>query len=123
MKQEERREICHKAKICLTCLSTVVTFSSTHLTDCQRKKDIRGGSTNEYCCMVNNCYARIGTCVIHKSDPTNAANIKKRRDQMSQRGWTMGMVTIMNTISTSNQTLCLVPSLSLASTHPSIGQL
>ena len=34
----------------------------------------------------------------HRKDPANAANIKKRRDQMNLRGWTMGMVTIMPNI-------------------------
>ena len=53
MEQREKRHMCYKAKICLTCLSTMVTYSPAHLTDCQRRKDIKGGTKDEYCCMVD----------------------------------------------------------------------
>ena len=91
MEQTERRSICYKANICLSCLSTKVTHSTAHLTDCQKKKDMKNGIKDEYCCMAPRCSASIWTCVYHKRDPVNAANIQKRRDQMNLMGWTMGM--------------------------------
>ena len=35
---------------------------------------------------------------MQNNDPTHTSNIKKRKDQMSQRGWPVGMVAIVPTI-------------------------
>ena len=89
MTQEEREKTCLAAKVCLSCLSPALTFSPSHLTDCNKRKEIKVEVRTKYFCQVNRC---IWTCVRHRSAPTNTGNIPKRKDQMAQRGWTMGMI-------------------------------
>ena len=103
MTMEERVQVGTAAKLCLSCISHTVTFSHTHLTECKRRKQAKSGDKSEYACQVDRCNFNICTCVRHKTDPAHASTLTKRKAQMTQRGLTVGMVTIMPTIPTNTQ--------------------
>ena len=103
MTMEERVQVGTAAKLCLSCISHTVTFSHTHLTECKRRKQAKSGDKSEYACQVDRCNFNICTCVRHKADPAHASTLTKRKAQMTQRGLTVGMVTIMPTIPTNTQ--------------------
>ena len=94
MTQEERVAACKATSTCLICLGS----SRIKPYNCKRKKRIEQGLKVNYGCQVSGCFDSIWTCVRHKKDPTNTASIKKRKDDMSQRGWIVGMVAITPTI-------------------------
>jgi hypothetical protein len=96
-------KVCKEAQICLICISPKVNFTFARLTDCPVMKAIQRDGKKQFNCQLNGCQDSIWTCVRHKDELINIPFIQKRRDQMTQRGWTMGMVTIMGTIPTSPQ--------------------
>ena len=97
---KERQKICADAKICFSCLSHEVTFSPTHLANCEIRKKAKSGNKTELTCQAAYCSLNIWVCTKHKDDPVNASIIQKRKNQMTQRGWTLGMVAILPTIVT-----------------------
>ena len=104
MTQEDRQQTCKDAQMCLAYLHPKVYYSNPHYSDCKKRKAVKCGVRDEYTCQVTVCSNSIWTCVRHKDGPTNTFTIKKTWDEMVQRGWTMGMVTIMPTIPTNIQT-------------------
>ena len=63
---------------------------------------MQSGINDEYTCQVLTCPNSIWNCVRHKDDPANTSSIKKRKDQMGNWGWIMGMVSIMGTVHKAN---------------------
>ena len=96
-------KVCKEAQICLVCINPKVNFTDAHLTDCPVMKAIQRDSKRQFNCQVSGCQDSIWTCVRHKDDIINTPFIQMRWDQMTQRGWPMGIVTIMGTIPTTTQ--------------------
>ena len=92
--------VCMEARICMGCLSHAIKYNQVHKAKCIGMRDRHGNKSSIACPAKPSCFFSIYTCKKHKDEPANVKILKKKKEEVSKMGWTMGMVTYFPTTPT-----------------------
>ena len=99
---EARDEITFKAKLCRSCLSPEVIFTSKHLGESNIRKKAWEKEKSPYTCTFRKCAQHLWICKFHKG--LNGPAIQKVRQELQRKGLVMGHPRVLELQSWSGDT-------------------